>query len=192
MKAFSKALIGTAAAGAMALASASPAMARDRDRDRGGIDGGDILAGALVIGGIAAMAAAASGGKDRYDDRYDRRYDDRYDRRYDDRYDSRYDDRYDRRDQRRDYRRSYQQDAVDLCVRAAENTASRYNYGTRAQVTQIRDVDRERNGFEVKGRIAVQERGRNYRRDRWDEGKFTCEVRRGRVVDLDYSGIRGL
>ena len=51
MKTISKALIGTVAAGAMAL-SASPAAARDRHDD--GIDAGDIIAGALVIGGIAA------------------------------------------------------------------------------------------------------------------------------------------
>jgi hypothetical protein len=81
---------------------------------------------------------------------------------------------------------------VQQCIYAAETTAARYNYGTRAEVYDIRDVDRNGRRFEVRGRIAVQERGRNYRRDRWDEGNFTCEVRRGRVVDLDYSGIRGL
>jgi hypothetical protein len=26
----------------------------------------------------------------------------------------------------------------------------------------------------------------------YDSGRFTCRVRYGRVVDLDYSGIRGL
>ena len=182
MKTISKAIVGTLTAGAVAVASASPAMARDRDRDRG-IDGGDILAGALIIGGIAAVAAAASDN----DDRNDRRYRDYDDRRYRD-----YDDRYDRRDQRRGYRGGYQEDAVGMCVRAAEQNVRRYTYGGRAEVTQIRDVDRERRGFEVKGRIAVQDRGRNYRRGDWDEGRFTCQVRRGRVVDIDYSGIRGL
>lgn len=40
--------------------SATPAMARHwHSRDRG-IDGGDLLAGVLIIGGIAAVAAAAS------------------------------------------------------------------------------------------------------------------------------------
>jgi len=175
MKSLSKSLATTLAAGAMVLGSASPALALnrggDRDRARGGIDTGDILAGAAILGGIAAVAAIASD-NDGNHRRYDRQNGSRGDR--------------------RDVRASYQQNAVDLCVRAAERTAARYNYGTRAEVYQIRDVDRERNGFEVKGRIAVQERGRNYRRDQWDEGKFTCEVQRGRVVDLDYSGIRGL
>ncbi len=185
MKFISKAMIGTVAAGAMALASASPVMARDRDRD--GIDGKDILAGALIIGGIAAVAAAAGSNndRDRYEGRYDRGYDDhRYDRRYGN---HRYDDR--RHDQR-GYRDNYRQAAVAQCVQAAEQTASRYTYG-RAQVYDIRDVDRERGRFEVKGRIAVQDRGRGYRQG-WDQGRFSCDVRRGRVVDLDFSGIRGL
>ena len=174
MQSISKALIGSAAIGAMALASASPAMARDRNDN--GIDGGDILAGALVLGGIAAVAAIASNGRDRDDYRRGNRYDgyngyDNYDR--------------------RDYRGGgYQQDAVDTCVRAAENAASRYRYG--ARVTQIRDINRERNGFEVKGRIAVRDGGRDYRRANWDEGSFKCEIRGNRIRDLDFSGIRGL
>lgn len=49
-------------------------------RHRGGIDGGDVLAGVLVLGGIAAIAAAASNAnKDRdYRDRDYRRDDYRY------------------------------------------------------------------------------------------------------------------
>ena len=187
MKTISKAIVGTLTAGAMAVVSASPAMARDRDRD--GIDTGDIVAGALILGGIAAVAAAASDNDDRYDYRD---YDDRRYRDYDDRRYRGYDDRYNWRDQRRGYRGGYQDDAVGMCVRAAEQTVRRYTYGGRAEVTQIRDVDRERRGFEVKGRIAVQDPDRYYRRGNWDEGRFTCQVRRGRVVDIDYSGIRGL
>jgi len=174
---FSKAFIGSLALGATALTSAAPAMARDYGRDRG-IDGGDILTGALVLGGVAAVIAATSD-NDRDDRRYDRRYDDRNDRGYGDRRNG-YDEG------------AYRNNAVQQCVRAAETTAARYNYGTRAEVYDIRDVDRESRGFEVRGRIAVQERGRNYRGDNWDEGSFTCDVRGGRVVDLDYSGIRGL
>ena len=188
MKIASKALIGTLAAGAVALASAGPAEARDRHRDRDGIDAGDVLAGALIIGGIAAVAAAASDNDDRYDRRHDR-YDQRYDRRYDDRWNDR---RYEgRHDDRRYDRRGNREQAVRMCVRAAERYAERYTR-SRAEVYDIRDVDRERRGFEVKGRIAVQDRGWGDRRGNWDEGRFKCEVRRGRVVDIDYSGIRGL
>lgn len=187
MKNMSKALVGTVAAGAMAMASASPAMAQSRydHRDDDGIDVGDIIAGALIIGGIAAVASAA--GRDR-----DYRYDDRG--RYDDRYRGRH---YDRRGNARS--------AVEQCVYAAERTANRYSYGGRSQVTDIRDVDRKRDGYKVRGRIAVNARNNDWRRgwgndyrgwnsrySGYDAGKFTCRIRYGRVVDLDFDGIRGL
>ena len=183
MTSISKTLFGTVAAGAMAVATASPAIAQDRHRDRDrGISTEDVVTGALIIGGIAAIAAIAS---DDDDDRYDRRY---RDRRYNDRYDNRrYNNRYDNR-------RGNERDAVNQCIRAAERTAQRYG-GGRAEVYEIRDVDRERRGFEVKGRIAVQQGygySRNSRRGGWDEGRFTCDYRRGQVVDIDFSGIRGL
>lgn len=192
MKTLSKALVGTAAAAAVAVSSATPAVARDH---RGGIDGGDIVAGALVIGGIAAIAAAASNNNDRYS--YDGRgwNGDRYNNRYDNRY-------------------GYggnPRSAIEQCVRTAERNASRYSYG-RADVTDVRDVRQTRWGYEVKGRIAVNSNGRDWRRGDsnygrgwnndyrgwdnslrgYDSGNFKCRVERGRVVDIDYSGIRGL
>lgn len=182
MTPISKALFGTVAASAMAVASATPAVAQDRHRDNG-IDAGDVIAGALIIGGIAAVAAAVDNDKDRYDrrDRRNGRYDDRNNRGYS----------YNGYNGRNNADRAVQQ-----CIRAAERQAERWG-GGRAEVTQIRDVDRERRGFEVKGRIAVRSdyRGRNYRNNRnngWDEGRFTCDYERGRVVDIDYSGIRNL
>jgi hypothetical protein len=179
MKTLKKALVSTVAAGAMALSTATPAMARDRHDD--GIDAGDVIAGALIIGGIAAVAAAASNG-----DRYDRDY--RYrDRNY--------------RGYRDNYYRSYgsPRSAVEYCVRAAEREARRYGYRY-ADVTQIRDVDDRRHGWRVKGRIQVDggrgyyNRGRYDRYDRrgYDTGSFKCDIRGGRVVDLDFSGVRGL
>ena len=170
MKNLTKALVGTVAAGAMAVSAATPALARDRD---GGVDAGDVIAGALIIGGIAAIAAAAS------DNDHDR---DRYGYRHRDR-----DYRYDRAGYR--YRPGMSpRQAVQSCVRAAENDASRYRHG-RADVTDIRRVKHRRNGYDVKGRIAVGSHhyGRGY-----DSGKFTCKVRYGRVADIDYRGIRGL
>ncbi|KPL67969.1 hypothetical protein SZ64_07460 [Erythrobacter sp. SG61-1L] len=192
MKTITKGLVGTVAAGAVAMASVSPAYARNGHDDR--IDAGDVIAGALIIGGIAAIAAAASDNDRGYDRGYDR------DRRgYDDRY---YGDR----------RGGSAREAVEQCVRAAERQASRYSYGGRADVTDIRDIDRTRDGYRVKGRIAVNTRGHDWRRgdnrygngwsgdyrgwnnrlSGYDSGKFTCKVRYGRVVDVDYSGIRGL
>jgi hypothetical protein len=187
MEKLTRFLVGTVAAGAMAASATSPAMARDDD----GIDAGTVIAGALVIGGIAAVAAAA--GRD--DNRYDARYA-RYDR-------GRY-----------DYGRGAgPREAVEQCVHAAERTANRYSYGGRAKVTDIRDVDRKRYGYKVKGRIAVNAMGRPWRsgdgyygrgwgRDYrgwnstlrgYDAGSFECKVDyRGRVADLDFKGIRGL
>ena len=201
MNKLSKALIGTVAAGAMALTSASPAMARERDEHRGGgISAGDVLAGGLILGGIAVVASAAS-----HHDRDYRPGDYRYD---DYRY-SGYDQRYDGRN---GYNAMNPRDAVQQCVYAAQASANRVSYGGRAQVIDIRSVDRKSDGYKVKGRIAVNTMGRDWRagdrtygngwgndyrgwndRDRgYDSGTFTCQVRYGRVVDLDFDGIRGL
>ena len=182
-KALAKGTIATVAAGAMAMASAAPAAAQDRyrDRDRGGLSTGEVIAGVAVLGGLAAVLASSNNSRNR-----DYRYDGRYGR---------------------DYGRSnwngYQRDAdyaIDQCVRAAERQARRWS-GSRAEVTDVRDIDRTRRGFEVKGRIAVRDdyRGRGWERssyrdrnDRWDDGRFECTVRNGRVVDVDFRGIRGL
>ncbi len=55
---WTKAAIGAATAGAML--SATPALARDRydHRDRDGIGAGEIIAGAVVLGGLAAILSA--------------------------------------------------------------------------------------------------------------------------------------
>jgi len=182
-KALAKGTIATVAAGAMAMATATPAFAQDRhrDRDRNGISTGEVIAGAVILGGIAAVLASSNNNDRRYRDRNYR------DRHYRDR-------DYDRGNHRAER-------AVEQCVRAAERQAQRWS-GNRAEVYEIRDVDRERGGFEVKGRIAVRDgyQGRGYRGDYrrnarnngWDEGRFTCDWRRGQVVDIDFRGIRGL
>lgn len=180
MQTLTKTLIGTVAAGAMAVSAATPALA---DTHNGGGDAGAIIAGALVLGGVAAIAASASKNHDRYDGRYDGHRGDRYG--------------YGR------YNVS-SRDAVQQCVAAAKGAANRYRYGGRARVTDIRDVDRKGYGYKVEGRIAVGAMGRDRRghdgRYGWgrswrghDTGTFKCKVdHRGRVMDLDFSGIRGL
>ena len=47
---------------------------------RGGVDAGDVIAGVLILGGIAAIADAASKNnrRERRDERYDPRYEPRY------------------------------------------------------------------------------------------------------------------
>lgn len=225
MNIMTKALLGTGAVAAALVSTASPAMARDRD----GIDVGDIIAGAVVLGGIAAVAGAIGNdrgysngypsGSYRYNDRYRDNerygYNDRYDDRYgNDRYDrnGRYDrnSRYDQYD-RSGYRNGNPRQAVEQCVATAEQEASRNSYG-RADVTDIRGVDRNSRGYTVRGRIAVNGQGRDWRGGDsnygrgwnndyrgwnnnlrgYDSGSFRCRVEYGRVVDIDFKGIRGL
>jgi hypothetical protein len=204
MKTVSKALLGTIAAGAMVAASATPALADHRDRD--GISAGDVIAGALIIGGIAAVASAASHNNNRGyngDYAYGRAgYDGYNNGGY---YNGNGYDRY-------QYRTNPRQ-AVEQCVAAAERYAS--SRGLRADVTDIREVKDTRYGYQVKGRIAVQGQGRgwnngyysgndrygqgwggDYRgwneRDRgYDSGSFKCKYEGNRITDLDIDGIRG-
>lgn len=200
-KALAKGAVATFVAGAMVASAAAPAAARDH-RDRDGISAGEVIAGAVILGGIAAVASASS--RDRgYDYNYGRAgYDSRYNRGYDNRgYDNRgYDNRY-----------GNPRQAIELCVRTAERDAGRYSYG-RADVTDIRDVDTNSRGYTVKGRIAVNSNGRDWRNGDnrygrgwgndyrgwndnlrgYDSGSFKCKVEYGRVVDIDYSGVRGL
>ena len=178
-KTITKGALGTVAAGAMALASATPAMA-DNGRDRGGVDAGDIIAGAVIIGGIAALAGAFDG-----DD--DRRYRDRdyRDRNYRDYRGARYDNGYNYRGRSRGY------DVVEGCIRSAERQARRFGGYRYANVTEIRDVDRTRSGFRVRGRMEVQD-GRGYRSRNYDRGRFTCYVNGRGNSQIDFDGIRGL
>ena len=167
-----KAAIGAATAGAM-LMSAAPAAARDR-YDRDGIGAGEIIAGAVVIGGLAAILSASD------NDRYDR-YDDRYRGRYDN--DARYGYGY-------DYNRyGNSRSAVSQCVDSVERGSRRYG---RTDVTEVTSIDRKRDGYRVKGRVIVRDGygGRWGRGGSYDKGKFTCEIRYGRVQDIRFSGLR--
>lgn len=166
--------LGTLAAGALAVASATPAMADDR-RDRDGIGAGEIIAGAVVIGGIAALAGAFDGDRDRWDRRDYRG--DRWDR----------GDRYGFGGGARG--------AVERCVRAAENQARRFGGYRYADVTDVRDLDRTRFGFRIQGRIEVGDGGRWGGRGRgrgYDRGRFTCRLDGRGAPLVDFDGIRGL
>lgn len=189
MKIIPKALVGAVAAGAMVMVpTAASAQYRDYDRgyDRdGGISVGDIIAGAVIIGGIAAVAGAIG-----RDDDY--RYDDRY-----------------YRDGRYGYYNGNPRAAVEQCVNAANRDARSRGYRY-AQVTQVRDVNDTSYGWKIKGNLVVDgsrgyydrgyyDRGRyndRYYGNRYgyrqDSGSFTCWIDRGRVSRMDYSGIRGL
>ncbi|GAA0487965.1 hypothetical protein GCM10009096_33630 [Parasphingorhabdus litoris] len=163
MNSLKTAIVGTAAATAMAF-SATPAMAKDYDRD--GIGAGEVIAGAVVLGGLAAILSSSK--KDKYSSSY-------YDRDYRDR-------RYGYGDRKRIRPRR----AVNKCVRAAERKASYYG---RADVTQIRDVKRTRYGYKIKGRLVVKDGYRGYRRS-YDRGKFTCYVEGRRVSGVRLKDLR--
>lgn len=81
--------------------------------------------------------------------------------------------------------------AIEQCTRAAMSEA-RGN----ARVTGISDVDRTRDGFRIRGEIATFRPASHWggwnrdHRDH-DRGSFTCKVAYGRVVDLDFHGLRG-
>lgn len=192
MNILTKSLLSAGAAAAAMVGTIAPAQARDR-YDRDGISAGEVIAGAVILGGLAAVIASSGNGRDRgYNDRYDNdRYDnDRYGR------DGNYGYDYNR------YGNSRQ--AVNQCVNGVENYANRYS---RSKVTQISDIDRTRNGYRITGKLVVQDgwRGRdrydrNDRYDRYDrnnrgydrgydKGRFTCYIERGRVVDIDYRGL---
>ena len=210
MKTVSKALLGTIAAGAMVASSATPAFADGRDRNHDGISVGDVIAGALIIGGIAVVASAASNNDRNYRDGRDYRGTNdgyRYDRAGYGNNNGSYGNGYDRDAQWR----SNPRQAVEQCINAAERYAG--SRGLRADVTDIREVKDTRYGFQVKGRIAVQTnnrggwnrgnnngygqgwggdyRGSNNNNRGYDSGSFKCKFERGQITDLDIDGVRG-
>ncbi len=163
---------GAVAATALTAASVTPAMARDHRDDRDGISAGEIIAGAVVIGGIAALAGAFDGDRDR----------------------RRYDYRDDYRGYRDDYRGGYgyagnPRTAVDRCVRAAENQARRFGGYRYADVIDVRAIDRTRDGFRVRGRIDV---GGGWDRRGSDRGNFSCRIDGRGAPLVDFDGIRRL
>lgn len=184
-----KTLLGAGAAAAALVSVTVPAQARDRhdrnrdrDRDRDSISAGEIIAGAVVLGGLAAVLSSGNNGRN------DRRgYDDRYD-------DNRTGYGY-------DIRNGSGRAAINQCVASVERWANGYS---RSDVTQVRSIERTRFGYRVQGNVVVQDGGRGryennyYGNDRfggnayqrgYDKGRFTCFVERGRVVDINYRGL---
>jgi hypothetical protein len=204
MKFLTKSLLSAGAAAAALVSVATPVQARDGD----GISAGEVIAGALIIGGIAAVLSGGDKDRDRNYDNRDYRYDNS-DSRYG--YNNNYG-RYGHRGRHGGgYGYGYQnhsgsRNAVNMCVNAVERWANRYS---RSDVTEIRNIDRTPYGYRVTGKLVVQDgwrgndRGYGYNRydrdkrygrghgyDRgYDRGRFTCYVERGRVIDVNYSGL---
>lgn len=188
MKNLTKAFVGTAAAAAMAVSAITPVLANDRhapDKHNDKISAGEVIAGVAILGGIAAILASDKRGDRDYDRRYDRGYNNGHHGGHDNGYNSGYNGHYN------GYRNPARQ-ATKLCINSVEY-GDRYNY---KKVTDIRDIERTRYGYRVKGRLAVKDRGHGghgYNRgyDDYDSGRFTCYVEHGKVVDVDYRGIKG-
>jgi hypothetical protein len=199
MNFLTKSLLSAGAAAAALVSVAAPAQARDR-RDNDRISAGEVIAGAVILGGLAAVIASSDNDRDgRYNDG---RYDDRYYNR--DGYD------YNRSGYGNNNRYGGGRAAVNQCVNAVESRANRY---ARSDVTEIRDIQRTRGGYRISGKLVVQDgwrgqdrgynrydqndgygRGDRYGNNRgyargYDKGRFICYIERGRVVDIDYRGL---
>ncbi len=192
MKMLTKSMLGAGAAAAALAGVAAPA-AQARDNRGDGISAGEVIAGAVILGGIAAVIASSGNDRDRgYDNDY-RRNDGRYDDgRYNNGRNGGYGNGYNRQGDSRQ--------AISQCISQVESWAGRYS---RSDVTRITDIDRTNKGYKVKGNIVVKDgwRGNNgrgqgryddYRNGYgrgYDQGSFTCKVEYGRVVDVDYKGL---
>lgn len=129
---------------------------------RRGIRGGDVLAGVLILGGIAAVASAANNNRRRERDVVivERDRDRNYDRRED------------RRDDRRNTRRSTGasglENAVSQCVDRIEQDI---------RVDSVDSVDRNGRGWLVTGAL-------------FNGSSFLCRIdNNGRIADIEYGGF---
>lgn len=143
---------------------------RDRHRDDDGIDAGTVIAGAVVIAGLAAILAGGSRDRERRDIYEDRIYRLRY---------------------------GGARQAVENCVSVAEQRALRY--GENANATAILGIERERRGYDILGEIKVDHRyPRSERNDRYgwsdrpytDYGRFRCRTRDGAVRSIRVTGLK--
>lgn len=167
----SRPVAAIAMAAALSL-TATPAFARGdwghRHRDRG-LDGGDVFAGLLVLGGIAAIASAASN-KTKENREPEPRYPDS-DYRADDTYREPVPDYADSGDDRADgsygYRSGNLDGVVDSCVGEVERGENR--------VDSVDTVNREGDGWRVQGRAGTHD--------------FACTVDRdGRIRGVTLDG----
>lgn len=198
MTMLSKGSLGAAVAAVALVSTAAPAEAQYRYRDRNSISAGEVIAGAVILGGLAAVLSA--GKNARYQDGYDGGY-------YNDGYSY-------------DNSNSSSRAAIHQCINRVENHNGGYSS---SDVTQIRSIERTGYGYRIQGVLDGQDRSRY--NDRYDQGdrygqnnrydqnngydqrdsydrseygnaynrgsnsrQFTCYVERGRVVNIAYDG----
>ena len=169
-----KYLTGAAAAAALTVGTATPAQAQFWDRRDRGVDVGDIATGVAVLGGIAALISAFDGrGGYGYGGYADPRYGYGYNQGYG------YDPRYGNSGYGYGYGHGHgsAQAAVNVCGSFAQR------YGRNVTIT---DLDRDRRGYRIRGRIDTVDydgRGWNRRYD-IDREDFTCYASNGRIYDF--------
>jgi hypothetical protein len=171
MKTFTKAVAGTVAAGAMALSAMSPAMAQDRRHDGRhdqGVRSGEVIAGALIVGGIVALASQNNN------------------RGYASVNPRQAVDQCVRAAERGASR--MRGDVTD--VRSIRQT--RWGYEVRGRIAVKTFAGNNWRGRGQYGNGWGNDfRGLNSNLRGYDAGTFTCSVQRGRT-SVDYNGIRGL
>jgi len=173
-------LLGLVSGIAMVGAGIAPAAARDHGRHgwggyghhrhyrhRDGLDAGDVIGIAVLIGSVAAIANAASKDKDR-------RVPDARAPYPDDR----------SSDRREDAQPASNEDAaIDACITAVRDEAERSG-----DYAEIVDVERPRargdGDWDVEGRV---EQRRSYRDPDGQTRRFSCDVQGGRVADVRLS-----
>ena len=159
-----KTMLGLTAAATL-LVAAAPAEARGRYRPHyrhHNSSLGDFVAGALIVGGIAAVASAAARNN------RDRPY---YDRPIDSGYG--YEGGYSERDD----------NGLNACAATAEREAQRYTRDN-ARVADIRAVDNSGRNTRFQGRVEVADDG--YGSGRRESARFTCTAEYGRVTGFIF------
>ncbi len=137
-------------------------------RDRGGIDGGDVLAGVLLLGGIAAIASAASNAerkRNRNEDDYRYRPREEDSRNYSGQGNS---GDWSQPGNSRQAVRGLN-DAVDACAVEA---------GRSGEVEDIYDANRQGDGYRVSGTLR---NGDRFSCDVSPQGGVLLDIRRGRI-----------
>ncbi len=168
MQTLTKAVAGTIAAGAMVASAISPAMAQPR-RDNDGIRTGEVIAGALIVGGVAAALAANNNNHRRVMPVSPRQAVDQCVRAA----------------ERGAIR--YSGDVTDIrSVRQTRNGIEvRGRIAVKTFAGQWRGRGQYGNGW------GNDHRGWNNNLRGYDAGNFTCTFERGRT-NVKYSGVRGL
>lgn len=182
MKTFTKAVAGTVAATAMTLSAMAPAMAQDRrhhdgarDSARDSVRPGEVIAGALIVGGIAALVANGN----------DRDHRDYRDRRFAPVNPRTAVDQCVRAAERGASRLNG--DVTD--VRSVRQT--RFGYEVRGRIAVKSFGGNWRGRGQYGNGWGNDFRGWNNNLRGYDAGTFTCTYERGRT-NVNYNGIRGL